>query len=135
MLTSTVSASASSPLITDNISLFPTGTAFYCDDHVLKLVSRQSLNDTSTYTIPVDKNIEVTALAISPNGCVCVAFTNTCELLILGESNLTTEHLSTLLEYSLLTGNAWEDILMCIKLGKNGLCRILLICWIRSVAN
>lgn len=113
-----VTAYATNPLITDNTSLFPFGSAFACDDQVLRLISRLSLSDTqSCFTELTNDTEKVVSLSISPNGCVCVAMTTECRMLVFGASNVTVEQMSTLLEYDMCTGVTCEDVILCLRGG------------------
>jgi len=99
--------------------MFPLGAAFASDDMTLGFVSRLSLSDVQTVSAPrTHPDERIVSLAFSPNGCVCVAMTTRLRMLVLGRSSLTVEHLSTLLEYDLLTGHTWEDVLVCLKSGE-----------------
>ncbi|XP_067928377.1 mediator of RNA polymerase II transcription subunit 16-like isoform X2 [Watersipora subatra] len=113
---SCVTAYATSPLLTDNTSLFPFGSAFACDDLDVRLISRLSLNDAEICSSDMTNEYEkIVSLAISPNGCVCVAMTSECRMLLFGRKNVTVEELSTLLEYDICTGVTCEDTILCLR--------------------
>lgn len=113
-----VTASTVNPLVSDNTNMFPFGSAFCGDDLNLHLASRLSLSDMQSLPAGVlEPNEHISSLAISPHGCVCVALTTRSNMFIYGANNLTTEHLTILLEYSMFSGATWEDIIMCQKQG------------------
>ena len=124
-----VTASTVNPLISDNSNMFPFGSAFCGDQLNLHLASRLSLSDMQTRSTGLSEpNEYISSLAISPNGCVCVALTTRSNMLIYGADNLTVEHLTILLDYSMFTGATWEDIIMCQKPGYS-----YLLCYVTNI--
>lgn len=114
-----VTASAVNPLITDNTNMFPFGSAFCSGDNKLHLASRLSLSDMQCVSSTIRHNSEhISSVAVSPHGCICVAITSDCNMLIYAANNQTIEHLTILLEYSMFTGTTCEDIIMCLKPGE-----------------
>ena len=78
-----VTATTDSPLKSDNSNMFPFGSAFCGDQLNLHLASRLSLSDMQTRSTGLSEPNEfISSLAISPNGCVCVALTTRSYMLI-----------------------------------------------------
>lgn len=117
--TSYVTAYATNPLLTDNTSVFPFGSAFACDDQMLWLASRLTLSEMQSCSTELGHTSErVVSLAVSPNGCICVAMTTDCRMLIFGLNNMSIEQYTILVEYDMVTGLTWEDVIMCIRCGE-----------------
>lgn len=115
-----ITATATNPLITDNTALFPIGSVFACDDHTLRLTHRLSLSDMQSCSIDdsvLSIDEKIVSVCFSPNGCVCVAMTTRCRMLMFS-LGMSVKHFTTLLEYDMITGITWEDVLLCAKSGE-----------------
>lgn len=119
-LSSFMTSSTNVPLITENSSLFPFGPMFACKDGTIKQTFKQSLSDTNSRNFNLPKGVHISSMSLSPNGCVCVAVSDRCDLYIYGDQSMSMEHITVLLQHSLATGVGWEDILLCIK---SGMCK------------